>query len=94
MRHADASPDETRRLLRAFGVSVTNFEERASGLLERLRDPSLTVEERAAIAARIARLSADLDQRLREVTVRVLDLQSATLREVHALLSGDEADAR
>ena len=82
--------DPTRRLLRVFGVSVTNYEERTARLLERAADPSVTLEELADVVAQALQLTVDLDQRLRDITGHVLECQMDTLSRLQEIIE-DEA---
>ncbi len=81
MSDGKAEPDPTRKLLKVFGVKVTDYEERTRALLERARRPG---EERQAILQEAAELSADLSHWLREMTNHVLQIQSDFLMELVA----------
>ncbi len=70
-------PDPTRKLLKIFGVKVTDYEAKTAELVARF--PSATAEERAVIAAEIAELTADLDHWLREINAHVLERQEEVL---------------
>lgn len=83
--------DPTRRLLRVFGVTVTNYEERTARLLERAAEPGVGIEELADIVARSLELTVDLDQRLRDITVHVLEHQIETLSRLQAIIAGRRA---
>jgi hypothetical protein len=72
---------DTRRALKAFGVRVTDFEERARALLERSRGAA-SEREQESIRAEGARLTADLHQALREIQGYVYQLQSDFLMEL------------
>ena len=82
-----ADPHPTRRLLRVFGVKVTEYEERTAALLERAaalegdRAPELL-----RISAEIADLTADLNARLRDISVHVLDAEARVLGELRSQL--------
>ena len=79
--------DPTRRMLRVFGVKVTDYEERMAALLERARRTESTeVDERLGLALEALDLSADLNARLREMTAYVLDLQNRMLGELRAAI--------
>jgi hypothetical protein len=79
--------DPTRRLLRVFGVKVTDYEEKTARLLERVNaTPPPTADELLRLTAEAAELTADLQRRLREMTDHVLDLQTRVLRELQAAL--------
>lgn len=69
--------DPTRKLLKVFGVKVTDYEAKTTELVARYA--SATGAERGAIAAEIAELTADLDHWLREVNAHVLQRQEKVL---------------
>ena len=73
--------DPTRKLLKVFGVKVTDFEAKTDHILARhaaATDPA----ERAALAAEAVELSADLGHWLQEVQAHVLGRQEAVLRKL------------
>jgi hypothetical protein len=72
---------ETRKALKAFGVRVTDFEDRARVLLTRSREAA-PAEERDAIRAEAAQLTADLHHALQEIQRHVYRLQSDFLMEL------------
>ena len=76
--------DPTRRLLRVFGVKVTDYEERTAALLERAaateRDDMLQLMTEAM------ELTADVNARLRDVTNHVLDTQARVMTELRAAI--------
>lgn len=78
---SDPSPkgpiDPTRKLLKVFGVKVTDYESKSDALLERWSGANAA--ERAAIQAEALELSADLAHWLREVTAHVLERQERVL---------------
>ncbi len=69
--------DPTRKLLKVFGVKVTDYEAKSDGLLARW--PAADATERATIQAEALELSADLAHWLREVTAHVLERQERVL---------------
>jgi len=69
--------DPTRKLLKVFGVKVTDYEAKTVELIARYKAAS--GEERAAIAAEVAELTADLDHWLREINAHVLERQEEVL---------------
>ena len=69
--------DPTRKLLKVFGVKVTDYEAKTAELI--VRHKAASGEERAAIAAEIAELTADLDHWLREINAHVLQRQEDVL---------------
>ncbi len=83
MGEARPEPDPTRKLLKIFGVKVTDYEERTRALLER-NQQALSAEVRQEIMREAAELSADLNHWLREMTNHVLALQSDFLRRLVA----------
>lgn len=72
-----APMDPTRKLLKVFGVKVTDYEAKTDALLERYAASG--AEDRAAIAVEVAELTGDLDHWLREITSHVLERQEAVL---------------
>ncbi len=73
--------DPTRKLLKVFGVKVTDYEARTQQLMERAAAKPST-EEAAAIIAEAAELTADLDRWLKEIHTHVLERQMAVLSEL------------
>lgn len=83
-------PDPTRMLLKAFGVTVTEYQVKARRLLE--RRAASTPNDREEIQREGADLSAELNRALREITNHVLQLQSDFLMELVARQrAGDQA---
>lgn len=76
-------PDETRKLLKAFGVMVTEYQASTRRLLER-RAEAGTAEAEESIRREAAELSAELNRALRDITNHVLQLQSDFLIELVA----------
>jgi len=77
-RDRDRGPmDPTRKLLKVFGVKVTDYEAKTDELLARW--PSAAERDRAAIQAEALELSADLAHWLREVSAHVLERQERVL---------------
>jgi hypothetical protein len=74
--------DPTRKLLKVFGVKVTDYEAKTEALLTRWAEASPA--DRAEIAREAAELSADLAHWLREVQTHVLDRQERVLAAVAA----------
>ena len=70
--------DPTRRQLRIFGVTVTNYEERTAALLERVAT-ARTAEERVQAAQQIAQLTAELNEVVRETANHVTAIQNRVL---------------
>jgi len=69
--------DPTRKLLKVFGVKVTDYEAKTDALLE--RSARADGAERVAILEEAIELTADLDHWLREVTSHVLERQERVL---------------
>ena len=70
--------DPTRKLLKVFGVKVTDYEAKTDELIARW--PAATNErDRALIQAEALELSADLAHWLREVSAHVLERQERVL---------------
>jgi uncharacterized protein YlxW (UPF0749 family) len=70
-------------LLKAFGVSVTEYQARTRQLLARQKAASTRADEER-LQREAAELSADLNRALREITNHVLQLQSDFLMELVA----------
>jgi len=79
--------EQTRIVLRSFGVMVTTFEEQMTQLLGRAQRNDLTVDDALELAAQALALSMRLSRRLREVNELVLSLQERSLGELHARLA-------
>lgn len=69
--------DPTRKLLKVFGVKVTDYEAKTDELIARWAAASAA--DRAAIQAEAIELSADLAHWLREVSAHVLERQERVL---------------
>ena len=69
--------DPTRKLLKVFGVKVTDYEAKTDELVGRWA--AADASGRAAIQAEALELSADLAHWLREVTAHVLERQERVL---------------
>lgn len=68
--------DPTRKLLKVFGVKVTDYEAKTDSLLQR---SSMSDADRIAMLNEALELTADLDHWLREVTSHVLERQERVL---------------
>lgn len=75
--------DPTRKLLKVFGVKVTDYEARTQALLDRAAAKPSPAEAQA-ILAEAAELTADLDRWLKEIIAHVLERQTAVLAELSA----------
>jgi hypothetical protein len=73
--------DPTRKLLKVFGVKVTDYEAKTDELLERFA-AARSDEERATVVREAAELTADLTHWLREVQSHVLERQEGVLRKL------------
>lgn len=77
--------DPTRRLLKVFGVKVTDYEERTERIREEIaRGPA--TDQLVQLAAEAVELTVDLNRQLREMSDHVLDTQSTVLSDVKAAL--------
>jgi hypothetical protein len=67
--------DSTRKLLKVFGVSVTDCEDALAALTAALRDPAATPAHVAAAVEAYGRAARELSQRWAEASRLILDLQ-------------------
>ena len=77
--------DPTRRLLRVFGVTVTEYEERTAALLERAA-AATERDEMLQLMTEAMGLTADANARLREVTNHVLETQARVMTQLRAAI--------
>jgi hypothetical protein len=77
--------DPTRRLLRVFGVKVTDYEERTAALLERAA-AATERDEMLQLMTEAMELTADVNARLRDVTNHVLETQARVMTELRAAI--------
>jgi len=78
-RRDDRGPmDPTRKLLKVFGVKVTDYEAKTATILER-HAAATNDEERAALVREAVELTADLTHWLREIETHVLEQQEGVL---------------
>jgi hypothetical protein len=77
--------DPTRRLLRVFGVKVTEYEERTAALLERAA-AATERDELLQLVTEAMGLTADVNARLRDVTNHILDTQARVMNELRAAI--------
>jgi hypothetical protein len=83
--------DPTRRLLRVFGVKVTQYEERITALIEQASaTPAEQTEQRLHLALEALALTEDLNGRLRDMYSHVFDTQDQKLAELRAALGQAE----
>ncbi len=73
--------DATRKLLKVFGVKVTDYEAKTASILER-HAATASPGERAALVREAVELTADLGHWLREVQAHVLERQEAVLSKL------------
>ena len=73
--------DPTRKLLKVFGVKVTDYEAKTEALLERHARAS-TDAERAECVREAVELTADLGHWLREIQSHVLERQETVLAKL------------
>ncbi len=80
--------DPTRRMLKIFGVKVTDYEERVAGILERASATSpADANELLRLAMEAIELTANLNAHVRDMNNHVLDTQSRVLSELRATLA-------
>ncbi len=70
--------DPTRKLLKVFGVKVTDYEAKTDELLERAQRG----EDRATILQEVLELTADLNHWLREIQSHVLEREETVLKRL------------
>jgi hypothetical protein len=73
--------DPTRKLLKVFGVKVTDYEAKTDELLARFA-AARSDDERAPLVREAVELTADLGHWLREVQSHVLERQESVLRRL------------
>src|SRR4051812_21570593 len=80
-RGSDAVNDETRKLLKIFGVAVTDFESEAEKLAATAAQlsPDSSKDQVAKLMKDAAELSRELNARWLEITQRVFALQDRLL---------------
>ena len=81
--------EDTRKLLRTFGVSVTNFEERSAQLLEQARQLHQTGDSEGMLALlkEFAGELLDLQGRWLDITNHVLAQQRQVLTDIATIVS-------
>ena len=77
--------DPTRRMLRIFGVTVSNYEEKTAKLLAADVE-AMPPGELAELASEAMALTAELDRVLQDTTNHVLEIQVRVLTQVKAAL--------
>jgi hypothetical protein len=84
--------DPTRRLLRVFGVKVTQYEERMGALIEQAQSlRGGQTEDRLRAALEALALTEDLNQRLSEMYAHVFETQRRKLADLQVALGQTEA---
>lgn len=84
MQEERRTGDPTRKLLKVFGVKVTDYEAKTEELLRRA-EARPSRDELQAIAAEAAELTADLDHWLREITALVHERERDVLERLSKL---------
>jgi hypothetical protein len=87
--------DSTRKLLKVFGVAVTDFEDRCQEIVGQARDAGSRGSDPAEflpLLEGLVRSSTDVTRRLLEVTQLIVEQQNRTSSEVLAVL--EEAERR
>ncbi len=75
--------DPTRRMLRVFGVTVTDYEEKTGQIRAELAK-GLEAEELVRLVGEAVDLTIGLNRQLREMSDHLLDAQSQVLADVKA----------
>jgi len=75
--------DPTRRMLRVFGVKLTDYEERTAALLNA---DAVSEKELLRLAGEAVALTVDMNEQLRTVTAHVLETQARVLAEVRSAI--------
>jgi len=73
-------------MLRVFGVTVTDYEEKTAAILEQAAAASGDNSEQLRLALAAIELTADLNTRLREMNNHLFDTQTRVLSELKAAL--------
>ena len=83
--------DPTRRMLRVFGVTVSNYEEKTARLRE-VGAADLPTDELLKLASDAIAQTVELNAQLRTMTNHILDLQAKVLAQVQAAVERAQAD--
>ncbi len=84
--------DPTRRMLKIFGVKVTDYEERTTAILERASaTPPADAAELLRLTTEVIELTANLNAHVRDMYGHVLDTQAKVLSELKAVLARGQA---
>jgi hypothetical protein len=78
-------PDQTRRLLKVFGVKLTDYEEKTAALLDGVSD--MAPDERLRRVAEAVALTEDLNTHLGHITSHVANTQNRVLARVREALA-------
>lgn len=81
--------DSTRKLLKVFGVAVTDFEDRCQEIVRQARDAGDRGGDPAAFLLLLEGLvqsTSEVTRRLLEVTQLIIEQQNRTVGEVLAIL--------
>ncbi len=81
--------DSTRKLLKVFGVAVTDFEDRCQEVARQVRDAASRGGDPAAflpLLEGLVRSTAEVTRRLLEVTQLIVEQQNRTSAEVLGIL--------
>lgn len=84
--------EDTRKLLRVFGVTVTRFEEESEALVERVRAAGPGDPDFVSALRELFELLGESHESWRAVTERILDVQGRRLREIGDALGRTDAD--
>jgi hypothetical protein len=76
--------DSTRKLLKVFGVSMTDCEDALAALTAALRDPAAPPAQVAAAIEAYGRAARELGQRWTEASRLILDLQARAQEAIAA----------
>jgi hypothetical protein len=80
-RRQEREMDPTRKLLKVFGVKVTDYESRTDALVAQYGTARADAE-RVALLQQAIELTADLDHWLREIQSHVLERQETVLSKL------------
>jgi len=78
--------DQTRRLLKVFGVKLTDYEEKTAALLD-LASGDQTDEDLLRRAAEALALTEDLNTHLGHITGHVAEVQNRVLAQIREALT-------
>ncbi len=81
--------DETRRFLKTFGVAVTDFEEEAARLVERLQSSDGGMDA-LTLLKDLSELCGELNARCFEIHQRIHDLQKHLFSSIAEIVQPDE----